>query len=180
MRYSITLLLSALALAFVASFSGSSTALAAGNGKSSSASHSCTASSSWGVNDPALAGQVLVLLNKYRVSHGFSALRSNSTLRRTAQWKSLNMSGKHYFEHNDTPLNRPINQRFSDCGYSVSSGWGENIAYGYGSAEQVMQAWIHSPEHLRNIRTPWFKTVGVGVAHAADGTIYWTQDFGGK
>ncbi|MBW6437051.1 CAP domain-containing protein, partial [Actinoplanes hulinensis] len=38
--------------------------------------------------------------------------------------------------------------------------------------------WMNSPGHRANILNCKSKTVGVGVAYAANGTPYYTQDFG--
>ena len=46
---------------------------------------------------------------------------------------------------------------------------------GSGAAAAVMQAWLDSPGHRRNILDCDLVTIGVG--YTADGS-YWTQDFG--
>lgn len=140
----------------------------------------CAAPAKWGKLQPALEEQVLVLLNVYRAEKGLSKLDTNFALRSSARWKSLHMGAFNYFGHEDTPIKRSTNDRISDCGYSVSNGWGENLAHGQGSAAEVMKAWIASPGHKKNLETAWFRTVGIGVSRSADGTLYWTQNFGGK
>ena len=62
------------------------------------------------------------------------------------------------------------------AGYAEPSG--ENIAWGYDSATEVMDAWMASPGHRRNILNCEAKSIGTGVRHAADGTLYYTQVFG--
>jgi uncharacterized protein YkwD len=49
---------------------------------------------------------------------------------------------------------------------------GENVAFGFNSPERVMQAWLESPGHCKNILNPKFSELGLGRA----GT-YWTQVF---
>jgi uncharacterized protein YkwD len=44
-------------------------------------------------------------------------------------------------------------------------------------AQRAVQQWLRSPEHRANMLSPVFDTTGVGVARAADGTAYVTQDF---
>ena len=41
---------------------------------------------------------------------------------------------------------------------------GENIAEGQFSVAEVMDTWMHSPGHRRNILDPGFKELGVGLA----------------
>jgi uncharacterized protein YkwD len=44
-------------------------------------------------------------------------------------------------------------------------------------AERAVRGWLRSPEHRANLLAPDFATTGVGIARAADGTAYVTQDF---
>jgi hypothetical protein len=55
---------------------------------------------------------------------------------------------------------------------------GENIAYGYSTAQAVMDAWMNSPGHRANILNPNFTQIGIAIAYAPDGTPYMTQFFG--
>src|SRR6202011_366502 len=91
------------------------------------------------------------------------------------------MAFYNYFAHPDQapPVARNVSDRLSACGYPASSsGWGENIAYGYSSADAVMTAWLNSPGHRANIENASFAVIGVGAAANAVGTLYWVQDFG--
>ncbi|RAK24681.1 Cysteine-rich secretory protein family protein, partial [Actinoplanes lutulentus] len=54
----------------------------------------------------------------------------------------------------------------------------ENVAYGYRTAAQVVNGWMKSPGHRTNILNCKSKTVGVGAVYSANGTPYYTQDFG--
>ena len=51
----------------------------------------------------------------------------------------------------------------------------ENIAEGYETEQQVVDGWLKSPEHCKNLMSPRYQFMGV----ARVGT-YWTQDFAGK
>jgi uncharacterized protein YkwD len=62
------------------------------------------------------------------------------------------------------------------AGYGQPSG--ENIAWGYQTADQVMAAWMASPGHRANIQNCDLKAIGVGAAQSARGQLLWTQDFG--
>ena len=52
---------------------------------------------------------------------------------------------------------------------------GENIARGQQSIQEVMDAWIKSPDHCRNLMNAGFKEIGVSQYND-----YWVQDFGGR
>jgi hypothetical protein len=43
------------------------------------------------------------------------------------------------------------------------------------SINEVMNGWIKSPGHCKNLMNPQFKEVGVAEDHT-----YWVQDFGGR
>ena len=61
------------------------------------------------------------------------------------------------------------------CG--VTAGWGENIAYGYATADAVMQGWLNSPGHRANIERSTYRAIGVGAATGSNSRIYWAQVF---
>jgi uncharacterized protein YkwD len=138
----------------------------------------CNPDSSWGTVNSGYAAQVLSLVNQHRASLGLGQLSSDAALSRSAVWKSMNMAGLNYFDHNDDPIGRSVGQRLADCGWPSNLGWGENIAYGYATPDQVMSGWLNSPGHKANIENPSFTSIGVGVAANAQGIYYWTQDFG--
>jgi hypothetical protein len=56
--------------------------------------------------------------------------------------------------------------------------WAENVAYGYGSADDVMAAWMNSAGHRANILSTSYRNLGVGCAYSRSHVPYWTQDFG--
>jgi uncharacterized protein YkwD len=138
----------------------------------------CTPDSSWGTINSSFAGQVLTLVNQHRASIGVGQLSSDPALTASAVWKSMNMAGLNYFDHNDDPIGRTVAQRLSACGWPSNLGWGENIAYGYATPADVMNAWLNSPGHKANIENPSYTSSGIGVAANAQGVYYWTQDFG--
>ncbi len=138
----------------------------------------CTPDSSWGTNNPSFAAQVLTLVNQHRASIGVGQLATDSALTASAVWKSMNMAGYDYFDHNDDPIGRTVAQRLVACGWPSNLGWGENIAEGFTTPADVMNAWLNSPGHKANIENPAFTSIGIGVAESSSGTYYWTQDFG--
>jgi uncharacterized protein YkwD/chitodextrinase len=146
---------------------------------SASAATNCTPTSSWGTNRADLATQVVSLINQYRASKGLSQLTVSSTLTASSTWKSLHMAGYGYFAHDDPapPVARSAYKRATDCGFTGTY-WGENIAWGYTTAQSVVNGWLGSSGHKANIENPNFKTTGVGVASNASGQLIWTQNFG--
>jgi uncharacterized protein YkwD len=64
------------------------------------------------------------------------------------------------------------------AGYAQPAG--ENIAWGYRTAAEVVQAWMASPRHRANILNCAARSIGTGVVYATDGAPYYTQVFGWK
>ncbi len=60
-----------------------------------------------------------------------------------------------YFAHDDPapPVGRSAYQRAKDCGFNGNA-WGENIAWGYTTAQSVVSGWINSPGHQGQHREP--------------------------
>jgi uncharacterized protein YkwD len=137
----------------------------------------CTPAAAWGTNRPDLAAQVVTLINRYRADKGLRQLGTSTSLTASSTWKSLHMAGVGYFAHDDpSPVSRSAFQRARDCGFNGNA-WGENIAWGYPTAQSVVNGWLASPGHKANIESPSFTSTGVGAA-SAGGRIYWTQSFG--
>jgi uncharacterized protein YkwD len=143
-----------------------------------SAGTRCAPDAAWGKNRPDLAAQVVTLVNRYRASKGLRPLGVSASLTASSTWKSLHMGRYRYFAHDDQapPVGRSAYQRAKDCGFNGSA-WGENIAWGYTTAQSVVSGWINSPGHRSNIENPTFTSTGVGAA-GSGGRLYWTQSFG--
>jgi uncharacterized protein YkwD len=125
-----------------------------------------------GLSGPAAA--VVTLTNAERVKAGCKPLQVDSRLNKSAQYHSTDMAKRDYFEHDD-PDGKDFSDREADAGFEGDSG-GENIARGQTSAAEVMNDWMHSPGHKRNILDCSFTKIGIGYVAAGH---YWTQNFGG-
>ena len=120
-----------------------------------------------------VARQVIVLVNQERSKQGLPALRENTQLMESALVRSQEIVTK--FAH-ERPNGEQGYQLAFRAGFNTV---GENIAYGYSSAEQVMEGWMNSPGHRANILNAGFLEIGVGCYRGSDGRLYWTQLFGG-
>ena len=119
--------------------------------------------------------QVLDLVNVERTKRGLKALTLDTKLSNVATMKSQDMIDKNYFDHNSPTYGSPFDM-MRKFGISYRSA-GENIAEGQRSPEEVMNAWMNSEGHRKNILNPNFTTLGVGVAKTSSGRLYWTQMF---
>jgi uncharacterized protein YkwD len=85
------------------------------------------------------------------------------------------MARRGYFAHES--LNGDgAGDRVSEAGYRWQR-YGENIARGQDSAYEVVDGWMHSPEHRENIMDCQLHQMGIGLAFSPDRTPYWVQDF---
>jgi uncharacterized protein YkwD len=97
----------------------------------------------------------------------------NDQLENAAVQHSTDMYQKKYFSHTSQDgTNAGV--RIDAVGYRWKT-YGENIAMGYRNEKEVVEGWVKSPGHCRNIMNKDFKEMGVAKAGS-----YWTQDFGTK
>ncbi|HEY2831354.1 MAG TPA: CAP domain-containing protein [Sporichthyaceae bacterium] len=121
---------------------------------------------------PVFQTAINALVTTARLAHGCKPLKLNSKLNKSAQSHAKDMSKYDYFTHTSRD-GTSWSKRIEKAGFKNPGG--ENIAYGYPTAASVVQAWLASPGHRRNILDCNFKYIGVG--YAAQGA-YWVQDFG--
>lgn len=130
----------------------------------------------------------LRLINQYRAagavcgSRGsFAAvppLAAQSQLARAAYDHSRDMADNNYFSH--TSLDgRTLGTRVTAAGYAWSS-VGENIAAGYSTVQQTVDAWMASDGHCANLMNARFTHYGLACARndASTYRTYWTLDLG--
>jgi uncharacterized protein YkwD len=118
------------------------------------------------------AAQVVDLVNQFRDAAGCDPLKVDSRLTNAAQQYSTDMAQRNFFSHT-SPDGTTFDQRIRAAGYPSPAA--ENIAKGQRSAQEVMNSWMQSDGHRRNILNCRYATIGVGVD--TNGWL-WTQDFG--
>lgn len=120
---------------------------------------------------------MLARLNAERAAVGAAPLRSCGTLDAAADAHSADQAAHNHMSHTGSDGSNP-GVRIVRAGYVGFSGWGENVAAGQPSVASVMAAWMGSSGHRANILNGYYGDVGMGLAHSAGGTPYWTQVFG--
>ncbi len=98
-------------------------------------------------------------------------LQWDERLERAARRHAFDMSANDHFDHTGTDGSTTA-QRVLEAGYDYRR-IGENIAYGHPSLQSVIEDWLASPEHCRNLMNPAYLEMG---AAAKDG--YWVQTLG--
>jgi uncharacterized protein YkwD len=116
---------------------------------------------------------ILYYVNLHRRSIGLGPLQMNGVESSVAARHSRDMAtGRTDFGH--TGAKSRENAISRQIGPVMSMG--ENVAYGERSAKEVVDDWLHSPGHRRNIEGN-FKLTGIGLAKDRQGVIYYTQIF---
>ncbi|SHE33722.1 uncharacterized protein, YkwD family [Seinonella peptonophila] len=121
--------------------------------------------------------EVIRLVNEERKKNGLKPLKTHQDLSFVARKKSADMCDNNYFNH-DSPTYGSPEQMVNDHGISYYHGVGENIAEGYQTPAETINAWMNSEGHRRNILDPDYTHIGVGYVDGG-GTYgtYWTQQF---
>ncbi|HRQ49287.1 MAG TPA: CAP domain-containing protein [Agriterribacter sp.] len=97
----------------------------------------------------------------------------NALLAKAAYDHSNDMKTNDYFSHTGSGNTTP-GDRIKKAGYSWRT-YGENIALGQTTEQVVMNSWLNSEGHCKNIMNKNFKEMGAGRSGN-----YWTQVFGAK
>lgn len=125
------------------------------------------------VHTASMEKDILYYVNRHRESIGKPALTLLSEASLQAYKHSRNMAnGKTAFGHDG------FDQRMQQI--KKSFGWisasAENVAYGQLSAREVVNGWLNSPGHRRNIEGD-YRYTGIGFYQNKKGVIYFTQLF---
>ena len=127
-----------------------------------------------GYSDNGEIFRILDLVNQARAEAGVPKLSYDPTLGRAAGQRAAECYV--YYSHtrpNGSDFYTVLNDYSGyDCGST-----GENIAMGQPTADQVMDAWMHSEGHRANILHPEYRSMGIGMFYQPDGQIAWTQLF---
>lgn len=89
-------------------------------------------------------------------------LTINDKLAQAAQAKANDMVLRNYWSH-DTPDGKTPWTFITTAGYSYQKA-GENLAYGFTSAQDTLQGWMTSPTHRANVLGADYRNVGFGIA----------------
>jgi uncharacterized protein YkwD len=124
--------------------------------------------------------EILRLVNDERKRGGAPPLKSSQRLVLASRGPSYDMALRNYLSHKGPAGDTPA-ERVRGVGVD-SAALGENIYMDREAdraklAHRAVQRWLHSPEHRANMLSREFDTTGIGIARAADGTAYVTQDF---
>jgi len=126
------------------------------------------------------AAGILAATNRHRAKAGLPALQSHATLNLAAQNKLADMFDQQYFGHVNPDSLGPADF-VDDVGYTYLR-VGENLALGgFTSDADLVQAWMDSPGHQKNIMSKSFTELGIAASQGTfEGKATWlaVQTFG--
>jgi len=120
-----------------------------------------------------LKAEILALINDYRNEKNLQPLRAVGFIETVAEKHSRNMaSGRVRFGHDG------FDDRYAETSKGIKGmqGMAENVAYGKLSAQRVVDLWLNSTGHRKNIEGKYTHT-GIGIAVNDKGQLYFTQLF---
>lgn len=120
---------------------------------------------------------LLQQINQVRSRKNLQPLAVDSRLSEAAYLHSLDMAQNDFFSHQGSDGSNAA-QRIEQQGYD----WrfvAENLSCGLAEPALVLQEWMNSPEHRKNILHPQAEHIGIGivVAETRECSPYWTADF---
>ena len=109
------------------------------------------------------------LINKMREDAGLDALDWDLNLETCADVRSEEAAD--VFSHT-----RPSGQAWNTVNSRIQGG--ENLAFGFDDAQDVVDAWEDSPTHYENMMYPDFTKGAISIYEDNDGVCYWADEFG--
>ena len=103
----------------------------------------------------------VAMMNAHRVSVGCEPLTWITEVADVAHAHSVDMVERDFFDHTNPDGASPFD-RMRDAGLNFSRA-AENIAWGYGSPEAVLEGWLNSSGHRANIENCSLTEHGVGL-----------------
>lgn len=114
-----------------------------------------------GISYDITSSQLIYLTNLKRQESGSPPLSLNDKLSLAAKEKAEDMFAKNYWAHNSPNGKTPwVFIKDSDYKYVYA---GENLARGFQDSDEVIKAWLASPDHRDNMLSKNYSDVGFAV-----------------
>jgi uncharacterized protein YkwD len=142
-----------------------------------SASAACADADSWpaDIGGARVAAAVSCLTNEYRSSLGLPGYTVDGRTTQAAQAHADDMAARGHYAHS-TPEGAAFTTWLDAAGVPWRAA-GENIGRQNTTARAVVQAWIASPAHEANLRSPDFTHAGYAIAFSSQYAFVWVQEF---
>lgn len=106
-------------------------------------------------------GEIVELTNKFRKENDLPALRPNEALEKAAYLKAENILDLDYWSHTSPNGKEPWD--FVDDAEYKWAEVGENLAKGFLSSNEVVEAWKESQKHRENLLNKLYREIGIAV-----------------
>jgi len=120
--------------------------------------------------------QALDRINGHRGAAGLAPLKTSEELSRAASRHTEEMARQGLMTHTSVDGMNPV-ERARAQGYQ-GRGIAEVVAMGFADGDQVVAAWMASPEHRKLLLGPRYREVSITVAESASGSTFWTAALG--
>ncbi len=115
--------------------------------------------------------EIMELINAYRINEGLNPLNEHNTVKAVAYTHTDYMVEVENVSHDNFFQRKQSLQVNADA--NIVS---ENVAYGFSSAESVVNAWLNSPSHKENIEGD-YTDFDVSAEQNNEGKWYFTNIF---
>lgn len=105
--------------------------------------------------------ELITLVNRHRRARGLGALAWDERVARVAEAHSRDMTRRGFFDHENPDGHSPFD-RLAKAGVRYRAA-AENIAEGPDRASVVLDGWIGSTGHRRNLENPAYTHHGIGL-----------------
>lgn len=123
-----------------------------------------------------LEAQLHSEVNRIRSERHLIRLERSSDLDRVALAHSEDMAKRGFFSHHSPEGASPLN-RLQDAGIVGMSLAAENLGKTTDAdpSREIVEHWLGSPDHRRNLHAPAFNFTGIGIVRNAEGALLYTQ-----
>lgn len=118
------------------------------------------------------SSSVAAYLASMRSAKGLQPLLPDPVLEDAAKQQARYMAGADKMNHT-ARWGKSFARRMADAGINVAAA--ENIAYGQRNHAAVMESWMNSPSHRRNMLNPAYSRFGLASAANTNGRLYWAM-----
>lgn len=102
--------------------------------------------------------RIIQAVNGLRIERHIPALKYDPALTKIAHAKAIDMCKRHYWGH------KPPTGEWTDFFKGYNKPWfGENLAYGFDTPDDVANGWRNSPGHYSNIIRKEFNRTGMAT-----------------
>lgn len=119
-----------------------------------------------------IESEIISLVNAHRTSLGLNALNTLNIVSGVADGHTVYMIGAGIISHDN--FAQRAQTLMNEAGAKTV---GENVAYGYSTAEGVVKGWLNSDGHRKIIENSDYTHFGISMDTSADNRNYFTNIF---